>query len=37
MIQDPLTGDKKTKESRQKAYKIGGIWVDPTCYPFVRK
>jgi hypothetical protein len=37
MIQDPLTGNKKAKESRQKACKVGGIWVDPMCYPFAYK
>ena len=37
MNQDPLTGNKKVKESRKKAYKVGGIWVDPMCYPFVKQ
>jgi len=39
MIQDrdPLTGNKKVKESRKKAYKVGGIWGDPMCYPFVKQ
>ncbi len=37
MSHDPLTGKKKVKESKHKAYKAGGIWVDPMCYPFVKK
>ena len=37
MNRDPLTGKKIVKESRHKAYKVGGIWVDPMCFPFVKE
>jgi len=36
MKKDPLTGDKIMKEARHKAYKVGGIWIDPMCYPFLK-
>jgi len=36
MQHDPLTGKKIMKEAKQKAYKVGGIWVDPMCYPFAK-
>jgi hypothetical protein len=25
------------KEAKQKAYKVGGIWVDPMCFPFMKE
>ena len=37
MIHEPLTGKITVKEARLKAYKVGGIWVDPTCFPFMKE
>jgi len=37
MQHEPLTGKKKMKESKFKAYKVGGIWVDPMCLPFMKE
>ena len=37
MIHEPLTGKRTVKEARQKAYKVGGIWVDPMCFPFMKE
>gem|GEM_PF-5109303 len=25
---------RNKKGSRERARKVGGLWVDPTCYPF---
>jgi len=32
----PLAGKKAMKEVKQKAQKVGGIWVDSMCYPFAK-
>ena len=37
MQHEPLTGKRTVKEARQKAYKVGGIWVDPMCFPFMKE
>jgi hypothetical protein len=37
MIHEPLTGKRTVKEARHKAYKVGGIWVDPMCFPFMKE
>jgi hypothetical protein len=37
MIHEPLTGKRTVKEARLKAYKVGGIWVDPMCFPFMKE
>ena len=36
MMHEPLTGKRTVKEAGHKAYKVGGIWVDPMCYPFLK-
>jgi hypothetical protein len=37
MLHEPLTGKRTVKEVRLKAYKVGGIWVDPMCFPFMKE
>jgi len=37
MIHEQLTGKRTVKEARLKAYKVGGIWVDPLCFPFMKE
>ena len=37
MQHETLTGKRTVKEARQKAYKVGGIWVDPMCFPFMKE
>jgi hypothetical protein len=29
--------DKKQRDKKQRAFKRGGIWVDPTCFPHFEK
>jgi tRNA A-37 threonylcarbamoyl transferase component Bud32 len=36
MIHEALTGKRTVKEARHKAYKVGGSWVNPMCFPFLK-
>jgi hypothetical protein len=37
MMHEPLTVKRTVKEVGHKAYKVGGIWLDPTCFPFMKE
>jgi hypothetical protein len=33
MNNEPMARKKTGKAAKRKAYKVGGIWVDPMCFP----
>ena len=37
MIHELLTGKRTVTKAKHKACKVGGIWVDPMCFPFMKE
>ena len=37
MRHDPMTGNQSMKKGKWKAFKVGGIWIEPMSFPFMQE